>query len=123
MCGAAAENGGDRDGLALRALFPWWQERMDRRCHRAQLDTLSGVRPDAGESTSDTQHEGERSPPRVAEPSLAALLVVFGVALIVGVIVVALARSSEKPKAAEPDLVSRRCHPAGDLQIRCDHDF
>jgi len=96
---------------------------MDRRCYGAQLDTLSGIWPDARDSTSDTQHEEQRFPARGAEPSMTALLAVFGVALIAAVIVIAFARASKKPQAAEPSLVSHPCHPAGNLQIRCDDDF
>jgi hypothetical protein len=76
--------------------------------------------------TSDTQHlapaEARRSRPRAAEPSTAALVAVVVGVLILGVIVVALARMSNKTKVTQPGPDTHPCHLEG-LLMRCDNDL
>lgn len=102
---------------------------MDHRCLRAaaHIDTFSAIRLDACHQTSNRQHlesaEAQHSQPRVDEPSTAALVAVIVGALIVGVIVVALARMSNKTQAAVPSQVTHLCHLEGNLLMRCDNDL
>lgn len=91
---------------------------MDHRCLRAHSDTLSGSLPDERHQTSD-----RRNLPRGAEPSTAALLAVIVGALIVGAIVVALARIFNKTQVVAPDPGPHPCHLEGDLLMRCDNDL